>query len=642
MPANSTPRKSSASFPATFFVLLLWLLSASACRPDTRVTAPQPARAAADPIVAMDLGAGKSCAVHSSGRLTCRGAGRPPHRILGVEEAAGVVIHRDEVCLWTRGGSAQCVNYADDRPGPAFAVPGEVVALVSGGLQIYALTRAGDVIAIPQGRPSPLTEGHDAVEVAANDHIHCVRHRDGAVSCASDLAKSQQAILTFAELAGARRLSMQYDTLCALMPDAATRCLRLSGIGALTATASAQPVLPPFTRIASGSEFTCGLSTAGTVTCWGENHLGQLGDPALLGNGVAQVRGVDDATDLFVGPEQACVRRRGGSVWCWGDDQLGGLGEGLPVATRVPPPPRRLPGLRQLTVGDDRTCALKTDGSLACWGMRAGWTEPVPIPTPGPADFIVASGRFDCLLLRTGRITCRAAQTGDLVASGTWQEIPGLAGVVAFDTFANLGASLHDDGMLRSWDITAKTTVPPRTMPSAGREVRFGYGDTGLDVYVRTSDGRVLCERPECVELAGLTDVVAMAAGWDLFCALRKDGSLHCANRRSQHRVFEVSGRHAAVAAHMENLCALSEDRREIRCWGDARLGPLVRHVEPMLGTPALSQLPEPAQDIVVGSEHMCVRFADERLTCWGSNLWGQLGDGRSGMRRTPAPYPEP
>ena len=58
------------------------------------------------------------------------------------------------------------MNYADDRPGPAFAVPGEVVALVSGGLQIYALTRAGDVIAIPQGRPSPLTEGHDAVEVA--------------------------------------------------------------------------------------------------------------------------------------------------------------------------------------------------------------------------------------------------------------------------------------------------------------------------------------------------------------------------------------------------------------------------------------------------------------------------------------------
>lgn len=587
----------------------------------------------------MALGAGTSCAVHTSGRVTCRGAGRPAHRLPEVEDAAGVVIHRDEACVWARSGAVKCVDYMSDRSGSSVVVPGEVVALESGGFQLYALTRAGDVFSIPQGRPSPLTGGHDAVEVVANNHVHCVRQRDGTVSCASEMAGPQQVVRTFTELAGARRISLQDDALCAIMTDASTRCLRLADIGSLTTTTS-QPALPPFTEIASGSQFTCGLSAGGTVICWGENHRGQLGDPALLGGGVGQVRDINDAIALFVGPEQACVRRRDGSVWCWGADELGGLGDGMPVATDLPPPPWRVADLRQIAVAGDRTYALRTDGSLACWGTPSAWTKPTPVPTPVPVDFIVAGERSDCVLLRTGRVACRAARPVSVDVWQVWQEVPDLERVVAFDTWFNIGASLHNDGTLRSWDITARAGVPAPAKPFAGVEVRIGYADANVRTYVRTSDGHVRCELSECPELAPLTNVMATAVGLELVCALRKDGSLRCANPRSQHRLFEVAGRHAAVAASMYNLCALSEDRRDVRCWGEAKLGRFVRHVEPMLGDTTLARLPAPAQDIVVGSGHMCARLADERLTCWGSNRWGQLGDGRSGVRRVPALYP--
>ena len=40
------------------------------------------------------------------------------------------------------------------------------------------------------------------------------------------------------------------------------------------------------------------------------------------------VSGVNDATDLSVGPGHTCIRRSTGQVSCWGDNTLGQLGNG--------------------------------------------------------------------------------------------------------------------------------------------------------------------------------------------------------------------------------------------------------------------------------------------------------------------------
>ncbi|MFY0538974.1 hypothetical protein [Nannocystis pusilla] len=52
--------------------------------------------------------------------------------------------------------------------------------------------------------------------------------------------------------------------------------------------------------------------------------------------------------------------------------------------------------------------------------------------------------------------------------------------------------------------------------------------------------------------------------------------------------------------------------------------------------------LPEPALDITVSDRHTCATFPNERLTCWGDNTWGQLGNGYAGVRAVPTlTYPE-
>lgn len=599
-----------------------------------------PASGPSDPIVAMALTREKSCAVHDSGRVTCRGDARPIHTLPEMADATGVAVHGDEVCVLTRGGKVRCRSYARDTPWTTIAFP-EAVVQIAAGAELCALMHTGDVMCDARSpRASMLTPEHDAVDLAVSDVAHCVRHRTGSVSCAQQLFGSPEAIRLLPQISNARQLTLDASTLCVLLAGGSTRCWEISRQAPLGVTESLLPALPPFTSISAGKQFSCGLSSTGAVTCWGANYYGQLGDPDAPRRGVGRVRGIENAEAIFAGPSQACARRSDGSTWCWGHDEEGAIGDGSRAWTPLPQTPWRVEGLRQLAVADDRTCALRVDGSIACWGTRSAWTRPTAIFAPAPADLIRSRERFDCARLRTGQLACRAARPslrGDEPRPEQgWWTIPSLAEISSFDLFFNMGFSLHDDGSLRSWHIDPRASPSTEDRRFPGVEVSIGLGA----IFVRTKEGRVRCTG-DCPDLGTLTGVVDIATTWEGFCALQNDGSLQCANPRSNNRLFPISGRHAALDASLANLCALSDDRRRVQCWGNANFGRTGGPETPMLDHSTIAPLPDPAQDIFVADQHICAVFAHERVACWGSNLWGQLGDSRSGVHLVPVPYPQ-
>ncbi|WP_434421536.1 hypothetical protein [Nannocystis pusilla] len=139
-----------------------------------------------------------------------------------------------------------------------------------------------------------------------------------------------------------------------------------------------------------------------------------------------------------------------------------------------------------------------------------------------------------------------------------------------------------------------------------------------------------------------LADIAAIATTWDSFCALDRDGSLRCANDRSRKAMFAVPGRYSEISGSLANLCALAEDRRSVYCWGPSLLGrPTSPYIDTPLGPATVAPLSDPAQDLVVGETHVCVMFSGERLTCWGANDWGQLGNGKAGTHALPTVYPQ-
>jgi hypothetical protein len=78
-----------------------------------------------------------------------------------------------------------------------------------------------------------------------------------------------------------------------------------------------------FDRVSAGDDFNCGYTPAGTVTCWGFNGSGQLGDgtisphPSYSYTHPVTAVGVDAATSISAGREHACAVDDG-VVKCWG------------------------------------------------------------------------------------------------------------------------------------------------------------------------------------------------------------------------------------------------------------------------------------------------------------------------------------
>jgi alpha-tubulin suppressor-like RCC1 family protein len=90
--------------------------------------------------------------------------------------------------------------------------------------------------------------------------------------------------------------------------------------------------------LAAGFEHTCVVKADLTVSCWGINRYGQLGNGTVTGmpcGGLpcepspAQVSMLGgDVVSISSGSAHSCARKKDGTVWCWGRNTHGQLGDG--------------------------------------------------------------------------------------------------------------------------------------------------------------------------------------------------------------------------------------------------------------------------------------------------------------------------
>ena len=146
------------------------------------------------------------------------------------------------------------------------------------------------------------------------------------------------------------------------------------------------------TIIAGPSGAMCAVLDNGTLKCWGWNLYGQLGlgDTTNRGDQPGEMGDNLPAVDLgtgrtaravSVGYRSACALLDDGTVKCWGENDLGELGLG-DTTNRGDQPGQmgdNLPVVdlgtgrtaRAITVGDYHACALLDDGTVKCWGWNS-------------------------------------------------------------------------------------------------------------------------------------------------------------------------------------------------------------------------------------------------------------------------------
>jgi len=94
--------------------------------------------------------------------------------------------------------------------------------------------------------------------------------------------------------------------------------------------------------VSAGGNFACGLLVDHTIACWGQNDLGQLGDPPQMKASTHSPVAVyapdgsklgDSASTQVIqvasGLSHACALLLSNQVYCWGDNQFGQLGQTL-------------------------------------------------------------------------------------------------------------------------------------------------------------------------------------------------------------------------------------------------------------------------------------------------------------------------
>lgn len=412
--------------------------------------------------------------------------------------------------------------------------------------------------------------------------------------------------------------------------DGATSTTRPKADATRNAAATTAP--PP--TVAAGYGFTCGRTTTGAAACWGAGNRGQLGDGANaasrtpttvkgLGSGVAGVT---------AGTTHACAVTEAGTVSCWGANASGQLGDGTTTASGVPVPVTGLTDAARASASADHTCALTTAGAVTCWGAggsgqlgngaEASSSKPVEVDTLSSGAVSVAAGRnHTCAATEAGEAWCWGANvygqlgTGDTQATSTPAKVAGVADVIDLAAGSNFTCALTSAGAVSCWGGN-----------TAGQ---LGTAAT------RTA-------RP--VAMAGLdADIVAISAGNDLACARTADGAALCWGSNAAGQLgtgttiaskepITVTGLDKGVtslsagAATGDHVCAVIDDGTA-RCWGGNAGGQLGNDASTTITAPAAVTGPgAEATDVQAGGTSTCGRTPEGAAVCWGDNAAGQLG----------------
>jgi alpha-tubulin suppressor-like RCC1 family protein len=351
-------------------------------------------------------------------------------------------------------------------------------------------------------------------------------------------------------------------------------------------------------------------AATGAPLAWGRNDYGQLGDgTATWRTAPVRVSGLSDVTAVAGSTYHSLALKGDGTVWAWGSNDYGQLGDGTttqqttPVQVKGPNNQGFLTGVTAIAAGGYHSLVLKSDGTVWAWGYNrysqlgdgTGNTWPFPVQVSGPNNqgFLtgvtaIAAGDFHSLALKSdGTVWAWGynyyGQLGD--GTSTQQTSPVqvkgpnnqgfLTGVTAISAGNYHSLALKGDGTIWAW----------------------GYNDYGV-----LGDG-TSTQQTTPVQVSGLTGVTAIVAGGYHSLALESDGTIWGWG----YNGYGALGDGTTVA----------------------RTTPV--QVSGLSGVTAVAAARGDG-----GGYHSLALKSDGTVWAWGSNVSGQLGGGRTGVRTTP------
>jgi alpha-tubulin suppressor-like RCC1 family protein len=201
------------------------------------------------------------------------------------------------------------------------------------------------------------------------------------------------------------------------------------------------------------------LTSNGSVSCWGRNNFGQVGDGTTADVSGPKVVVASGATAVATGDDHSCAIVSG-TVRCWGRNQWGQLGLGDNNDRSLPTPVPNLFGATAIALGNLHTCVIYSDANVSsgvkCWGRNTdgelglganppciqpiACLSPSPVPNFSGVKALSASTFYTCAIDAGNSLKCWGRNEygelgqGDQVSRNVPTTLPVLSGVSAIAT----------------------------------------------------------------------------------------------------------------------------------------------------------------------------------------------------------------
>lgn len=355
----------------------------------------------------------------------------------------------------------------------------------------------------------------------------------------------------------------------------------------------------PWKTVSVGDNTTCAITkNSDSLYCWGLNDKGQIGQPInnsspFSPNSTPQlVNGIPGGVlSVSTGFTHTCAVNLQANLYCWGDNSYGQLGNNTTTSSDRPETVTSLNGnVRNVTTGNYFTCATTLDGKGYCWGNgangRLGNGASSNLSLPGLVSGLntgttqISAGESHACAIQSGAVKCwGSGSTGALGNGGTSSsDIPINVNVL------NGGISTVVSGSRYS------------CASSGSSSYCWGDNTEGALGNGTTTAATSPISLPESV-----TAVKSIAASYGTTCVVTSSGGVLCWGRNYSWNLGSNSPTNAQINSPTQ-----------------------------VLG------LTEAFAVVEISESHSCALAQYGRLFCWGSNSYGQLGNGGTSISRTP------
>jgi alpha-tubulin suppressor-like RCC1 family protein len=307
----------------------------------------------------------------------------------------------------------------------------------------------------------------------------------------------------------------------------------------------------------------------------------------------------------------------------------------------------------QLSAGAANTCAIYPNQKVYCWGSNVHKQlgigtnnlsyalQPIPVNGLNGIPVGVSTG-FDsaCSLLTFGTIRCWGNNAlgalgakfnkGDVSHAQTSAALAGPTAAPAQEaTGQRHMCYLDNDKIVKCQGSNAfgqlgNGTTVDSLVPVAAAGINGSTPGTTVDQLVTGDNHTCILLVNNNVKCWGANNVKQLGA------------TTATTNSNVPVDVPDLANTVRQLASGADHTCAI-RGNSDVICWGSNSFGELGNGaVAPFAGTVLVDNLAGDAKEIAAGTYHSCALMTNGTVRCWGANTYGQLGNGNTNNATRP------